>query len=408
MKRLTSLALIGLVVAGCQSDRIASPTNSGVATAGDALAASRAGYDGYRLPPPSAGGLRVMTYNLYLGTDLGPILQAGSEQAYLIAAVRAYAELQQTDFPARAGRIAEEIADVRPDLVGLQEVALWSVSSPYDPTQPPLAPFVVRYDFLQLVLDSLRAHHLRYVAASTVATSDVAAPVPTAFDATGIPTAFDLVRFQDHDVILARADVRFRDPQHGVYAAYIPLSLLGNTAALHRGWCSVRATVDGKTFRFVNSHLEAESPDVNLAQAGELVGLLEHVRDPVIWVGDFNSDADGDGASYDLATRAGFTDLWPLAHPRDPGLTNGSADGVGALDGNGVLVPYPALVFDKRIDLVLVRDRDRRSHDVHAAIFGNQLNDRTASGLWPSDHAAVGMVFELPDYFAHDWHRDRR
>ena len=401
MKRLASLALIGLVAAACQSDRIASPTSAGVATASDALAASRDGRDGYRLPPPNADGLRVMTYNLYLGTDLSPILQAASEPDYLIAAVRAYAELQQTDFPARAGRIAEEIGDVRPDLVGLQEVALWSVSAPYDPTQPPLAPFVVRYDFLQLVLDSLKAHHLHYTAASSVATSDVAAPVPTAFDATGVPTAFALVRFQDHDVILARSGVRYRDPQHGVYTAYIPLSLLGNSAALKRGWCSVQATVDGRTFRFFDSHLEAESPDVNLAQATELVGLLEHVRDPVIWVGDFNSDADGDGASYDLATGAGFTDLWPLAHPRDPGLTNGSADGVGALDASGALVPYPALVFDKRIDLVLVRDRDRRSHDVHAAIFGDQPGDRTAAGLWPSDHAAVGMVFELPKAWGH-------
>jgi hypothetical protein len=270
------------------------------------------------------------------------------------------------------------------------------VSSPYGPGSPPGAPFVTRYDFLKLVVGALRARHLNYVVASADTTSDVSAPVPTAFDDQGNPTAFDLVRFQDRDAILVRAGVRFRDPDHGTFTAYIPLDLLGTETGLYRGWCSIRATVDGQTFRFVNSHLEAESPDVNLAQASELVDLLRQVRDPVIWVGDFNSSAATGAPSYALITGAGFTDLWPLAHPHDPGLTNGAADGVGALDANGVLVPYPSLVFNARLDLVLLRDRHGKPHDVHAAIFGNQPGDRTASGLWPSDHAAVGMVFELP------------
>jgi endonuclease/exonuclease/phosphatase family metal-dependent hydrolase len=157
--------------------------------------------------------------------------------------------------------------------------------------------------------------------------------------------------------------------------------------------------VDGRSFRFLNSHLEAESPDVNLAQANEMVVLLDKVHEPVIWVGDFNSDANTAAPSYALITGAGFTDLWPLAHPRDPGLTNGPNDGVGALNAAGVLLPYPSLTFDKRIDLVLLRDRFGEPRDVDAAIFGNQLDDRTATGLWPSDHAAVGMVFELPRHW---------
>jgi hypothetical protein len=263
-------------------------------------------------------------------------------------------------------------------------------------------PFAVQYDFLRLVLDSLKTHHLRYLAASADTTSDVAAPVPTAFDpATGTPTAFALVRFQDRDVILVRAGVRFRDPQHARFNTFIPLDLLGTQTGLYRGWCSIEATVDGRSFRFLNTHLEAESPVVNLAQANELVALLQEVRGPVIWVGDFNSDANTAAPSYALITGAGFTDLWPRAHPGDPGLTNGPNDGVGALTAEGVLVPYPSLTFDKRIDLVLLRDRHLLPHRVHAAILGNQPDDRTASGLWPSDHAAVGMVFELPLHFAH-------
>jgi endonuclease/exonuclease/phosphatase family metal-dependent hydrolase len=407
VKRLALLALAGLFATACQSDRLVSPSDTSVTSSDNALLASRFGRDAYRLPPPWAPGIRVMTYNLYLGTDLGPIMAATSQEEYLGLAFAAYAELQQTDFPARAGRIAEQIASAVPDAVGLQEVALWSVSAPYAltlPPGPPTAPFVTKYDFLQLVIDSLKARHLRYVAASVVPTSDVAAPVPTGFDATGNPTGFAVVRFQDHDAILVRAGVRYRDPQHGVYEAYIPLTLLGVDASLRRGWCSVEVTADHRTFRFVNSHLEAENGQINYLQAQELLGLLAHVREPVIWVGDFNSGpgaaADFTGA-YSLVTQSGFTDLWPLAHRRDPGLTNGSADGVGSLDATGVLVPYPSLVFDKRVDLVMLRDRHFGRHDdVYAAILGNRPDDRTAAGLWPSDHAAVAMVLELPTRFA--------
>jgi endonuclease/exonuclease/phosphatase family metal-dependent hydrolase len=401
VKRFAVLAFAGLLAAGCQSDRLASPFNADSTAADGTILAHRYGRFGNRLPPPSAPGIRVMTYNVYLGTDLNPILASTTQEAFLIAAARAYGELQQSDFPARAGKIADQIAEVRPDVVGLQEVALWSVSAPYDPTQPPLVPFVTQYDFLKLVLDSLRTHHLFYIAASVDTTSDVSAPAPTEFDpATGAPTAFALVRFQDRDVILVRRGVRFRDPRHARFQTYIPLNLLGTEAGLYRGWCSVVATVDGQSFRFVNTHLEAESPDVNLAQANEMVALLKHVREPVVLVGDFNSDANVDAASYAVLTGEGFRDVWQRAHPHDPGLTNGPNDGVGALDASGALIPYPSLEFTTRVDLVLVRDRFRGPHDVSAAIFGNQQSDRTAGGLWPSDHAAVGAVFELPTLFA--------
>jgi hypothetical protein len=103
-----------------------------------------------------------------------------------------------------------------------------------------------------------------------------------------------------------------------------------------------------------------------------------------------------DAESYGVLTGAGFEDLWPRAHPHGPGLTNGPNDGVGALDASGLLVPYPSLTFDKRIDLVLLRDHRRMPREVDAAIFGTEADERTAAGLWPSDHAAVGMVFELP------------
>ena len=394
MKRLALLAAAALLAA-CQSDHPLSPSTATLAVSGaEALA----------LPAPYAGGLRVMNYNVYLGTDLEPLLQAGSPDEFMAASARAWAELQQTDFPSRAGSLADQIARVRPDLVGLEEVALWSVSAPYDPTRPPLAPFVVQYDFLQSVLRALRARGLDYVAAAADTTSDVAAPVPTAFDGAGNPTAFALVRFQDRDAVLARRGVAYSHPQHGVYQTYLPLDLMGEQTGIYNGWSSVRATVDGRTFRFVATHLNAEYGPVNAGQAQELVGALQAETGPVVLVGDFNSGpgVSADFASaYDLVAGAGFTDLWPVAHPRDPGLTNGPNDGVGYLDAAGTLVPWPSLELTTRVDLVWVRDAAGAPHPVHAALFGDRPGDRTASGLWPSDHAAVGMVFELPLRGAH-------
>ena len=397
MKRFAFFVFAGLFLVGCQSDRLVDPTNA-KQLASDELQADR-DWDGGSGLPADAHGLRVMQYNLYLGTDLGPLMAAGTQEEFLIAAARAYAELQQTDFPSRAKKIADQIAKVRPDVVGLEEVALWSVSAPYDPSQPPLVPFAVQYDFLKLVLDALRARGLVYTAASVDTTSDVAAPVPTAFDATGNPTAFALVRFQDRDAVLVRHGVRFTDPRHGVYQTYLPLDLQGVQTGIYNGWSSVRATVDGRRFRFVATHLNAEYAPVNAGQAQELVGVLQTETDPIVLVGDFNSGpgVDPDFApTYGIVTGAGFRDLWPLARPHDAGLTNGPADGVGALDASGVLIPYTSLQFTTRVDLVFFKDRHAVPHPVHAAIFGNLKSDRTPTGLFPSDHAAVGMVFDLP------------
>ncbi len=389
MKRLAFLAVASLLAAGCQGDRFASPVadNSGV------LASSA-----YTLPAPAAHGLRVMTYNVYLGTDFGPVLTAGSEQEFLVAVMRAYAELVQTDFPARAGKIADQIAAVHPDVVGLQETALWSISSPYIPGGPPIAPFATLYDFTQLVIDSLQARGLTYVTGSADTTSDVAAPVVTAFDQQGNPTAFALVRFQDGDAILVRSGVTVTDPRHAKFAAFIPLNILGTENGLFRGWSSVKVTARGQTVRFVNSHLEAENAQINFLQAQELLGLLESETDPVVWVGDFNSGAFGTGdfgASYSLITASGFTDLWPVVHPKDPGLTNGPRDGVGALNDEGVLVPFTSMLLTTRVDLIL--SRGFTPAGIHAQRYGFRPDDRTPSGLFPSDHVAVGMVFTLPE-----------
>src|SRR5262249_1307352 len=111
---------------------------------------------------------------------------------------------------------------------------------------------------------------------------------------------------------------------------------------------------------------------------------------PVILVGDFNSRADGAGtASYGLLRGAGFDDAWSQTHPNEPGNTFGhDAD-----------LRNATADFTQRIDLVLYRG-DLRALD--ADVGGDEVADRTSSGLWPSDHGGVVAVLGVHVRPVHD------
>src|SRR5215210_608841 len=97
--------------------------------------------------------LGVMTRNMYLGTDFGEIFAAQTPQQLVAEVAEAYSEVEASKPAERIAGIADEIQNASPDLVGLQEVALWRIGAPFDPSP---AEFVT-YDFLQLLLDELAA-----------------------------------------------------------------------------------------------------------------------------------------------------------------------------------------------------------------------------------------------------------
>src|SRR5262245_7871830 len=69
--------------------------------------------------------VNVMTRNLFLGADLTPGVQAPSLQGLVDAAGNILAQVDVNSFPTRAKGLAAEIRKANPDLVGMQEVALW-------------------------------------------------------------------------------------------------------------------------------------------------------------------------------------------------------------------------------------------------------------------------------------------
>jgi endonuclease/exonuclease/phosphatase family protein len=377
MFRYGPLIAAALVAAGC-AERDAAGIAAQQVTDGS-TAAGRGGHS-----------VTVMSYNVYYGTDPAPLLAAPLDQVPFVAA-SVWATAQQTNFPARAGALAALIASRQPHLVGLEEAALYRVQRPGDAAYGGSTPATtVVYDFLSLLVDSLAARGLHYVVAAADSTTDVELPAFTGLDASGAPT-FDDVRLTDRDAVLARADVDVANPQHGRYQAYIPVRFGPVQTGVFEGWASVDATVAGRTFRFVATHLEAQlAVPVQVAQAQELLALLQSETRPTILAGDFNSDVLGNvpGAatpSYGMIAGAGFQDSW--IQPYQPVAGPTCCESVDLLD------PLPAL--DQRIDFIFTRHWTRFTIPLAREVVGGDPADRTPGGLWPSDHAGVVTTFLL-------------
>ncbi|MGH2751290.1 MAG: endonuclease/exonuclease/phosphatase family protein [Actinomycetota bacterium] len=314
----------------------------------------------------------VMTYNLYLGGDLTPILTAQTFPEAVAAATGLYLQVVSTDFHARAASIAHEIEETSPALIGLQEVSLWQTDTPADGPATPATE--VAFDFLKILLQALDDRGLDYAPVSVVENFDGEAPTALGFD----------VRLTDRDVILARTDLKTSQlklsnshAQNFETNLILPSPVLGPIEVL-RGWNSIDVKVRGKDFRLVNTHLEAFSPAAQVAQAQELLAGPAGTSLPVVMAGDFNSAADGSTTpTYGILLDAGFTDAWSESQPGDPGFTCCQA---ANLDN-----ATPQL--DERIDLLLFRGGGFSAQE--AEVVGEEQADRTPSGLWPSDHAGV-------------------
>lgn len=331
--------------------------------------------------PSHPGALKVLTRNLYVGGALERIFAATTPQEAIEAATVIWATVRATDFPERAEAIAGEVAAHHPHVVGLQEVAIWTsrdlLPTPPDPT--------VEYDFLQILLDELEARGLEYEAVASV--SNLVAEVPV-IDPTS-PSGLKLVGLVDRDVMLARSDLpahvfEVSNPVGANFDAALSFSSPLGPVVVPRGWVAVDATLRGTTVRVVNTHLERVSPFVQEVQGAELLAGPADTELPVLIMGDLNSAAGAGGvpgqsdtSTYDDLIDAGFVDAWSEER-LGSGFTCCHAEDL-----------RNAVAFlTERIDLVLVRGLRPRS----ATLLGERPEDRTSSGLWPSDHAGVAAV----------------
>lgn len=324
--------------------------------------------------PRHGATLTVMTRNLYLGADLAPIVAAPSPDAAFQAAAAAWSQAQANDFATRARAVAAEIAAAKPDVVGLQEAALYRSDEPAD---GPLSPAeTIVQDYLRILVRALRARGQHYRVAATFRGGDAEIPL-------GVPPAMD-GRITDRVATLVRErrGIRVRKAVAGTYDAGFSAPMAGVTLRLPRGWVATTLAVHGVKVVVVNTHLESADAAVRLAQAQELLARVAARTVPVILLGDLNSGPGAETAAYDALRAGGLHDAWTGARGTAPGLTCCFAE-----DLHSTAKPLAS-----RIDLVLYKNgvRPRR-----ARVLGVAEADR-ADGLWPSDHAGVVARLRLP------------
>jgi len=371
--------------------------------------------------------VKVMTRNVYLGADLGDAIAATSQEDFLKANGAILRQVDENSFEVRAKGLSREILSTKPDLVGLQEVAKWSIGPPElavitDPSKSTAT--TVKYDFLNTLMAELNRGAKRYRVVKVTKEFDFEAPAdynlatPSLLDING--------RLTMRDAIIARVGkaVKTRKAKGGNYRTLYRPVVSGIPVTVARGWNSVEARV-GKSrwFTFANTHLEAFGDNKNevvdcmkkpppayssnqvsirCRQAKEFFNkVVKPSKLPVVAVGDFNSDDRtvidancpspdnkagtlvggngglcGDTFAYNALKKLGMRNV---STSKPPSCCIDSPNLI-AVGGGGARSD-----FIKHIDHILTDQPARKVKLIGSAVTGLSPQN----GFWNSDHAGV-------------------
>lgn len=369
--------------------------------------------------------LTVMSRNLYLGADLTPALEANTIDQAINAGGEIVNQVHATKFPSvRAASIAAEIKKRKPDIVGLQEAALWR-TGPVNLAASLGTPVATQVDpqggdFLADLLSAVNSGSkkasaakkgkkkgVRYKLAVVKPEFDFELPVNDDGNGNGLSGADHNERLTMRDAILVRKGVgiKFSGATTGTFDTLLRVTLAGGvrTVDVTRGWAALNIKARGRSLHVVDAHLEAFDSqgtnttnqgttlgrgDIRAAQAAQLVtpqpnGAVRAGKIPTILIGDMNSDDDtvqpnGDRNAYAALVAGGFTER-STANPlscclNDPFLVGG---------------PNSINDFDHQVDHVLANRSKVRF--VKGFVDGRA----PVNGLYPSDHAALTSVLKI-------------
>lgn len=308
-----------------------------------------------------------VTWNIYRGADVVPLFPVPTPEAV----TQVFRQFLATNFPVRAKAIAREIASKKPDLIGLQEAERWTLEIPDFP--------IVTYDFIEILLDELREIGLHYEVAALI--ENRVENFQNLPDSNG-----NKVSFLNRNAILIRKNkgLKVIDRQASHFTTMFD--------GFPRGWCFVDVKVDGRVFRMITTHLEPLDLQTRIGQAQELINVPANTDLPLILTGDLNSPPDIPpfDRPYTTLIEAGFRDLWNEVGV-GPGLT--CCQSPDLLNANSSLMI--------RIDYILFKNGWKAKT---AVLVGEEQNDRTRTGLWPSDHAGVFGSLHLEGHQDHHYH----
>jgi endonuclease/exonuclease/phosphatase family metal-dependent hydrolase len=347
--------------------------------------------------------VKVMTRNLFLGADLGPGTSAKDLQGLVNGAGQILNQVDANKFPVRAKGLAKEILTNKPDLVGLQEASLWR-TEPCDQTPIPPKATTVRYDYIQSLLSHLGGQYKVAVSknefdfevwANTDGNEATSGP--------GCPMGSEINgRLTMRDAILVRKGVKVANKKSGTFKTLLRLKPAGVNVDVTRGWTALDATVKGKKFHFVNTHLEAfdnstsnttngdktvGNGQIREAQAKELVakGGPATSKLPVVLVGDLNSDVKtevkpGDSLAYRALLKKKFVE-------RAVTKPNGCCLNGDVLTTTGGGSPKD---FNHKVDHVMT-NAPKKVKLVSGAVTGL----KPQNGFYDSDHAGLVSTLRL-------------
>ena len=376
-----------------------------------------------------AAEIDVMTQNQYLGAELTPVLvagQSGDPVAFNAAVVQALGKIAATRPAVRVRALSWQIQLRAPDVVGVQE-AYEFTCAPLSPEQQvnPCEHPQLKAAFTNHLADTVRGLWPHYVLAAKVTNLKVEG-IPFTLDGTN----FALLGVTDRDAIFVRKPWKTKvvtlacqlpsDDGCNFLTRPDPLSLLGTTVNINRGYAAVDVTVKGRDYRVFNTHLEQRelvpgltaSRFLQVGQAYELLqAALVTAYDParlLVVVGDFNS-APVDvipvppfpptlpsppfapnpptATPYQIFAGAGFVDAWTRRWFASPGYTCCQDEDLRNAES----------ALYERIDLIWLKPpagtpaSALRAFDVRrlGALSINRIWIPGVGAVWPSDHAAV-------------------
>jgi len=337
--------------------------------------------------------VKVMTRNLYLGADLAPAINSSGPADFINKNGQILRDVDTNNFKVRAKGLANEIKSVSPDLVGLQEMALWrtgpasltpSITGVYTASD-------VHVDYLKELMDQLNKGKKRYRVVKVQQEFDFEAPADYDNDpTTGAATLGGEIngRLTMRDAVLAKvgAGIKVKNLKSANYKNIYEPVISGITVKVQRGWLSADVKVrKSKWFRFVNTHFEAfGEPQIREAQAKELLakgGPLRSGKLPAVFVGDLNSDDDtvspDDALAYNALTKGGMVD-------------RGTKKMTFGVD-SGIITADAPTKFNQTIDHVMT-NKPNKVKLIKSGVTGT----KPVNGYWDSDHRGVWSNLRIP------------
>jgi hypothetical protein len=331
-----------------------------------------------------SGSLRVMNYNVFMGTSFGPIRFATDLPSFVAAVGAVLAEVRASQPDARMQAVARQIAAATPTVISLQEVNRWRSGVLLNLSPLQCGPMSTEFDLLQGLRDSLAALGADYRLAAQVTQMSIPA-LPGQ-----LPTGeLRCVGLDDRNALLVRGDIdtsklQWRNAQSGLFAAALPVPTPLGTVPFTAGWMSIDVTFFNRNFRLVGAHLTVE-PTTRRLQGIELRAIAATSALPVAIAMDSNAQAAPLplDPTYTDFIGEGYADGWSVAAPDLPGFTCCQPQALS----NAVSQLF------QRVDLILTRGGAFEARN--GALFGVSAASKTASGLWPSDHAGVAVQYEI-------------